>query len=63
MTKKFLILKVFCNYIQILLIIVSSHQHNQYLVTEDKEEILRDNERNFVEAYESPQGPFKFMSP
>lgn len=28
----------------------------------EKEEILRQNEKNFVDAYESPSGPFKWLS-
>jgi hypothetical protein len=38
------------------------HQHNHYLSPKDKEEAIRENERNFVEAYLSPQGPNKWMS-
>jgi hypothetical protein len=28
----------------------------------EKEEIHRQNEKNFVDAYESPSGPFKWLS-
>ncbi|CDW82874.1 30s ribosomal protein s18 [Stylonychia lemnae] len=38
------------------------HQQNHYLATEDKEEIIRDNEKHFVESYESPVGPLKYMN-
>ena len=39
------------------------HQKNQYFKTKDKEEMIRDNERNFVEAPGiSVDGPFKYMS-
>ena len=40
------------------------HQHNKYLqpdVTE-KEELLRENEMNYVSGYLAPDGPFKYMS-
>lgn len=30
---------------------------------DDKEEILRDNERNFIESAGSPLGPIKYMVP
>ena len=26
------------------------HQHNKYMATKDSEEMLRDNEKNFIEA-------------
>jgi hypothetical protein len=38
------------------------HQHNQYMTPKDKEVAVRENERNFVEAYLSPEGPSKWMS-
>ena len=28
----------------------------------DKEEMIRENERNFIESYESPTGPMKWQS-
>lgn len=31
------------------------------MATDDKEEIIRENEKNFIEAYESPVGPLKYM--
>lgn len=38
------------------------HHHNQYMTTQDKEEVIRENEKNFVEAYGSVTGPIKYMS-
>ena len=38
------------------------HHHNQYMIPKDKEEAIRENERNFIEAYLSPEGPNKWMS-
>jgi hypothetical protein len=32
------------------------------MTPKEKEEDLRENERNFVEAYLSPEGPSKWMS-
>ena len=36
--------------------------HNQYMSPTQKEEAIRDNERNFIEAYASPTGPMKWLS-
>jgi len=36
--------------------------HNQYLGAQEKEEAIRDNERHFIDAYQSPTGPFKWLS-
>ena len=38
------------------------HQHNQYMTPKQKEEAIRENERNFIEAYLGPEGPSKYMS-
>jgi hypothetical protein len=39
------------------------HQHKRYMeATEDKEDMLRENEVNFIQGYNSPAGPFKYMS-
>ena len=39
------------------------HQHNRYLTPEtESEEMVRDNETNYVNGYMSPNGPIKFMS-
>jgi hypothetical protein len=38
------------------------NQHNQYMVTKDREEAIRENERNFIEASQSPTGPSKWLS-
>ena len=40
------------------------HQHNRYmdLTLDEKEEMARNNELSFVDAYNSPVGPFKYMS-
>jgi len=32
------------------------------MATKEKEEAIRENERNFVDAYGAPTGPFKWMS-
>jgi hypothetical protein len=32
------------------------------MIPKDKEEAIRENERNFIEAYLSPEGPNKWMS-
>lgn len=46
------------NYFQSL-----QHQHNKYLAPEtDREEMLRENELNFVQGSTSPVGPYKYMS-
>lgn len=29
----------------------------------EKEEMARENERNFIEGYETPLGPMKYLSP
>jgi hypothetical protein len=40
-----------------------THQHNKYMAMENEsEEMLRENEINFVQAYQSTVGPFKFMT-
>ena len=28
---------------------------------QEKEELIRENERNFIESYESPSGPMKWL--
>lgn len=40
------------------------HQHNQYmpLGREEREEMIRENEINYVQAYQGPSGPLKYMS-
>ena len=38
------------------------HHHNQYMSPKEKEEAIRENERNFVESYLTPTGPMKWMS-
>lgn len=38
------------------------HQHNQYMTPTEKEEALRENERNFIEGYQTPSGPMKWLS-
>ena len=40
------------------------HQHDSYmgLKAHETEEMIRENEMNFVQGYQSPQGPFKYMS-
>jgi hypothetical protein len=38
------------------------NQHNQYMTPKEKEEAIRENERNFIEAYQSPTGPSKYLS-
>lgn len=38
------------------------HHHNQYLAPQDKEEAIRENEKNFVEGYLSPTGPMKWLN-
>mmetsp|Transcript_1616 Transcript_1616/g.2859 ORF Transcript_1616/g.2859 Transcript_1616/m.2859 type:complete len:129 (-) Transcript_1616:1326-1712(-) len=40
------------------------HQHTRYLDSnDDKEEMIRENELNFIQGYNSPVGPIKYMSP
>jgi hypothetical protein len=29
---------------------------------EEREELIRENERNFIEGYSGPQSPFKYLS-
>jgi hypothetical protein len=38
------------------------HHHNQYMTPREKEEAIRENEKNFVDAYLSPKGPSKWLS-
>jgi hypothetical protein len=38
------------------------HHQNQYLAPQDKEEAIRENEKNFVEGYLSPSGPMKWLN-
>lgn len=40
------------------------HQHNQYmpLGPDEREEMIRENEINYVEGYHGPSGPLKYMS-
>ena len=39
------------------------HQHNNYNNLEgDSEEMIRENELNFIQGYQSPTGPMKYMS-
>lgn len=40
------------------------HQHNKYLAPDasEKEELLRENEMNYVSGYLAPDGPFKYLS-
>ena len=38
------------------------NQHNHYMTTKEKEEAIRENERNFIEAPMSPTGPSKYLS-
>ena len=40
------------------------HQHNEYMPMSpnEKEEMIRDNEMQFIEGYQSPVGPLKYMS-
>ena len=40
------------------------HQHNEYmpLSAEEREEMVRDNEVQFIEGYQGPTGPMKYMS-
>jgi hypothetical protein len=39
------------------------HQHDNYMMPDgEKEEMLRENEINYVSAYNSTNGPIKFMS-
>ena len=38
------------------------HHHNHNMAPREKEEIHRQNEKNIVDAYESPTGPFKWLS-
>jgi len=38
-------------------------QHDNHLVPEgEKEEMIRDNEINYIQAYQGPLGPLKYMS-
>lgn len=32
------------------------------MAPKEKEEIIRENEKNFIESYESPSGPMKWQS-
>ena len=32
------------------------------MTTQEKEEALRENERNFIEGYEGPSGPMKYLN-
>jgi hypothetical protein len=50
------------HYCKLDLIRVDRHQHNQYMPPDNKEEVLRENERNFVESYGSPEGPMKYLN-
>jgi hypothetical protein len=38
------------------------NQHNNYMTPKEKEEAIRENERNFIEAYGTPEGPMKWLS-
>lgn len=40
------------------------HQHNKYMSPDasEKEELLRENEMNYVSGYLAADGPFKYMS-
>ena len=40
------------------------HQHKRYMTPDvtEKEELLRENELNYVSGYLAPDGPFKYMS-
>lgn len=40
------------------------HQHNEYmpLGPDEREEMIRENEINYVEGYQGPGGPLKYMS-
>ena len=38
------------------------HHHNHVMPPSQKEEAIRENERNFVESYLSPKGPSKWLS-
>lgn len=39
------------------------HQHDMYMPPDgEQEEMIRDNEMNFVQAYNSTSGPIKYMS-
>jgi ribosomal protein S18 len=40
------------------------HQHTKYMAPDasEKEDLLRENELNYVSGYLAPDGPFKYMS-
>jgi len=39
------------------------HHHNKYLTPDhESEEMIRDNETSFVDGYQGPAGPFKYMT-
>ena len=38
------------------------HHHNQYMAPSEKEQAIRENERNFVDAYLPPTGPSKWLT-